>query len=137
MSSTVVVAVRGTVTGGDLLTDACSTSVPFLGGWAHAGMVASAWQVVKKQMGPAAAALARNRGFGLVFTGHSMGAGVAAILTMLVRSGDADIMDAAEKEIERVIERGTRRGKGARARRRQSRRRGVIASPHRASAPWI
>ena len=106
VSSTVVVAVRGTVTGGDLLTDACSTSVPFLGGWAHAGMVASAWQVVKKQMGPAAAALARNRGFGLVFTGHSMGAGVAAILTMLVRSGDADIMDAAEKEIERVIERG-------------------------------
>ena len=108
----VVVAVRGTVTGGDLLTDACSTSVPFLGGWAHAGMVASAWQVVKKQMGPAAAALARNPGFGLVFTGHSMGAGVAAILTMLVRSGDADIMDAAEKEIERVIERGdaTREG---------------------------
>ena len=112
VSSTVVVAVRGTVTGGDLLTDACSTSVPFLGGWAHAGMVASAWQVVKKQMGPAAAALARNPGFGLVFTGHSMGAGVAAILTMLVRSGDADIMYAADKEIERVIERGdaTREG---------------------------
>lgn len=102
----VVVAVRGTVTGGDLLTDACSTSVPFLGGWAHAGMVASAWQVVKKQMGPAAAALAQNPGFGLVFTGHSMGAGVAAILTMLVRSGDADIIAAAEKEIEEVVKRG-------------------------------
>jgi len=25
------------LSGGDLLTDACSTSVPFLGGWAHAG----------------------------------------------------------------------------------------------------
>jgi hypothetical protein len=36
-AKTVVVAIRGTVSGGDLLTDACSTSVPFLGGWAHAG----------------------------------------------------------------------------------------------------
>ena len=73
----VVVAVRGTVTGGDLLTDACSTSVPFLGGWAHAGMVASAWQVVKKQMGPAAAALAREPGvrFSVHRAQHGRGGG--------------------------------------------------------------
>ena len=34
---TVVLAIRGTVSTSDLLTDACSTSVPFLGGWAHGG----------------------------------------------------------------------------------------------------
>ena len=35
----VVLAIRGTVSTGDLLTDAVSTSTPFLGGWAHSGMV--------------------------------------------------------------------------------------------------
>ena len=49
---TVVLAIRGTVSTSDLLTDACSTSVPFLGGWAHARMVGSAYQVAKTQHPP-------------------------------------------------------------------------------------
>ena len=82
---------------GDLLTDAVSTSTPFLGGWAHSGMVMSAYQVCKTQLPNAAAALVNNPGFNFLVTGHSMGAGVAAILAMLVHSGDADVLAAAEK----------------------------------------
>ena len=91
---TVVLAIRGTVSTSDLLTDACSTSVPFLGGWAHAGMVGSAYQVAKTQLPAATRALAENPGFAFLITGHSMGAGVAAILAMLLRSGDEDVLAA-------------------------------------------
>ena len=94
---TVVLAIRGTVSTGDLLTDAVSTSTPFLGGWAHSGMVMSAYQVCKTQLPAAAAALVENPGYAFLVTGHSMGAGVAAILAMLVHSGDADVLAAAEK----------------------------------------
>ena len=91
---TVVLAIRGTVSTSDLLTDACSTSVPFLGGWAHAGMVISAYQVAKTQLPAATRALAENPGFAFLITGHSMGAGVAAILAMLLRSGDEGVLAA-------------------------------------------
>ena len=42
----VVLAIRGTASGSDFITDACSTSVPFLGGFAHSGVVMSAWQII-------------------------------------------------------------------------------------------
>ena len=113
--ATVVLAIRGTVSTGDLLTDAVSTSTPFLGGWAHSGMVMSAYQVCKTQLPAAAAALVNNPGFAFLVTGHSMGAGVAAILAMLVHSGDADVLAAAEKaakEAEAKMARSTEGGGG-------------------------
>jgi surfactin synthase thioesterase subunit len=48
-------------------------------------------------MAPAARALACHPGYRLLLTGHSMGAGVAACLAMLVRSNDADILAAANQ----------------------------------------
>ena len=92
----IVLAIRGTVSTGDLLTDAVSTSTPFLGGWAHSGMVMSAYQVCKTMVPNAAAALVDFPGYDFLVAGHSMGAGVGAILTMLIHSGDADVLAAAE-----------------------------------------
>ncbi len=106
--ATVVLAIRGTVSTGDLLTDAVSTSTPFLGGWAHSGMVMSAYQVCKTQLPAAAAALVNNPGYAFLVTGHSMGAGVAAILAMLVHSGDADVLAAAEKAAKEAAAKRTR-----------------------------
>lgn len=40
----VVLAVRGTLNGHDTLTDTCADHTPFLGGFAHAGFAAAAWQ---------------------------------------------------------------------------------------------
>ena len=109
--ATVVLAIRGTVSTGDLLTDAVSTSTPFLGGWAHSGMVMSAYQVCKTQLPAAAAALVNNPGYAFLVTGHSMGAGVAAILAMLVHSGDADVLAAAEKAAKEAAAKRTREKK--------------------------
>jgi len=87
----VALSVRGTWELHDALTDVNSESVEFLDGWAHAGMVASAWQVVKRMIPAAAAALAKNPSFEFLVTGHSMGGGVAACIAMLMHSTDSDI----------------------------------------------
>jgi sn1-specific diacylglycerol lipase len=87
----VALSVRGTWELHDALTDVNSESVEFLGGWAHAGMVASAWQVAKRMIPAVAAALAKNPSFEFLVTGHSMGGGVAACIAMLMHSTDSDI----------------------------------------------
>ena len=93
----VVLAVRGTLSGHDTLTDACAEPVPFLCGHAHAGMAAAAWQVVRLHLPAAAAALATHQGTQLVIVGHSMGGGVAALVAQLCASDDTDVLAAAAR----------------------------------------
>lgn len=90
----VVLAIRGTLSGHDTLTDACATPAAFPGGFAHAGMAAAAWQVARTHLPAAAAALAAHPGSSLLLTGHSMGGGVAALVTALCLCGDADVESA-------------------------------------------
>ena len=91
----VVLAVRGTFHSSDALTDACADEIEFLDGWAHAGMCAAAWNMIKEQLSRLALALHKYPGYELVTTGHSMGGGVAALFTMLLHSDDADVEKAA------------------------------------------
>jgi len=53
-------------------------------GHAHAGIAAATWQMVSVFVPRLAAALAAHPSYTPVLTGHSMGAGVAALLTMLL-----------------------------------------------------
>ncbi|CAI5490000.1 unnamed protein product, partial [Closterium sp. Naga37s-1] len=81
----VVVGVRGTSSSADGLTDLCSAGVPFGDGHAHVGMMESAKWVAKKQGKLIASLLEQNPGYSLVTVGHSLGAGTAALLAMLLR----------------------------------------------------
>ena len=96
----VVLAIRGTANGSDFITDACSTSVPFLGGFAHSGVVMSAWQIISTRLPQMTRACYENPDFKLLLTGHSMGAAVAVCVAMLLRSGDVDVISAAQKGVE-------------------------------------
>ena len=87
----VVLSVRGTWEFHDALTDVSSESAPFLHGWAHSGMVVSAWQIVKRMLPAVAESMAKYPTFDFLITGHSMGGGVAACVAMLMHSRDGDI----------------------------------------------
>jgi len=98
----VVVAIRGTLSGHDTLTDAAATPTPFPGGLAHAGMASAAWNVVRSHLPAAACLLAQRASLQprLLFTGHSLGGGVAALAAQLCGAGDADVDAAARRGAE-------------------------------------
>ena len=90
----VILVVRGTHSLRDVLTNLASAERPHhlldysgsaITGYAHHGMlVAARWLV--RTVGPALeAALEANPGFDLLVTGHSLGGGTAALVTMMLR----------------------------------------------------
>ncbi|CAJ1366067.1 unnamed protein product [Effrenium voratum] len=83
----VILGVRGTTTLSDALTDAVgeATTVPECPGLlAHKAMLASARAVLEKTKPTILKALEENRGFSLLVTGHSLGAGTAILCTLLL-----------------------------------------------------
>mmetsp|Transcript_22230 Transcript_22230/g.48295 ORF Transcript_22230/g.48295 Transcript_22230/m.48295 type:complete len:601 (+) Transcript_22230:346-2148(+) len=78
----VVLAIRGTYTVSGLKADAAGYTRPFCDGHAHAGIadrVNELWEHVKDDI---VQALRENPGYNLVITGHSLGAGAAALLSL-------------------------------------------------------
>ena len=81
-TSAIVLALRGTASVSDAIHDVVAYAEPFCGGSAHAGMARMA-RNVWAAAGPAVVEqLASHEGYGLVICGHSLGAGVAALLTL-------------------------------------------------------
>eukprot|EP01113_Clastostelium_recurvatum_P018954 TRINITY_DN2233_c0_g1_i2.p1 TRINITY_DN2233_c0_g1~~TRINITY_DN2233_c0_g1_i2.p1 ORF type:complete len:697 (-),score=160.26 TRINITY_DN2233_c0_g1_i2:176-2266(-) len=79
----VVLAVRGTFHARDALVDLVAQSHPYLDGHVHAGMFKCAENKLDKLAGTLVTALARHPGYRLVVVGHSLGAGVASLFTLL------------------------------------------------------
>ncbi len=79
-----VVAIRGTNSISDLITDLLCEATPFGDGFAHGGMADAA-----RALYVVVAPLIKGRR--AVLTGHSMGAGVALLLTKLLIDGGHDV----------------------------------------------
>eukprot|EP00850_Spirogloea_muscicola_P003634 SM000014S00422 [mRNA] locus=s14:1259732:1262860:- [translate_table: standard] len=82
----VVLGIRGTYAATDVLTDLTSHCEHFQGGYAHSGMLGAAKWLLREEIPGVRQLLAENKGYGLVITGHSLGAGTATLLTMMLRS---------------------------------------------------
>lgn len=81
----VVVSIRGTNSISDLITDLICGNEPFAGGYAHSGMKSSAETFcicLKPILRPV---FERHPRYSLILTGHSLGAGVAMLLTKLLQ----------------------------------------------------
>ncbi|MES1909483.1 MAG: hypothetical protein MHM6MM_002213 [Cercozoa sp. M6MM] len=78
----VTVCIRGTQSLSDAITDLALTTRPFQDGHAHRGMLLAAQYVKSRVHNIILSALEEYPNYGLVFCGHSLGAGVAALLCM-------------------------------------------------------
>lgn len=87
----IVVAFRGTFHARDTLTDLVATTAPFMGGYAHKGILQAAKRKHALLAPTVLDALAQRPEYGVVVVGHSLGAGVASLFTMLFHEIDPQV----------------------------------------------
>ena len=97
-TKSVVLAIRGTSSGKDVIVDAMCTEMEFLDGYAHSGMVRSSQRILAKSGQILKKAFEIYSGYRFVITGHSLGGGTAILTTMLVLSRN-DIVDAKKIKV--------------------------------------
>jgi len=83
-----VLAIRGTVDWRACLTDATAHTAEVCGGMTHEGMLRAARAVLERALPVIREALREQSDYDLVCTGHSMGAGTAMLVTLLLRKGE-------------------------------------------------
>ncbi|CAN8066358.1 unnamed protein product [Agarophyton chilense] len=81
---TIVISIRGTSSISDLITDLLCENAPFAGGYAHSGMKDAAYALYTSLLPTLRAALQKYPRYSVVVTGHSLGAGVAILLTKIL-----------------------------------------------------
>ncbi|KAG9396696.1 Lipase (class 3) [Carpediemonas membranifera] len=82
--SEVIVCIRGTLSVQDIMTDLVASAVPFQDGYCHKGMLRTAVNMVDRIRDELKEYVGET-GYRVTFTGHSLGASVAAILTMMLK----------------------------------------------------
>eukprot|EP00668_Euglena_longa_P019942 GGOE01024782.1.p1 GENE.GGOE01024782.1~~GGOE01024782.1.p1 ORF type:complete len:608 (-),score=98.24 GGOE01024782.1:74-1828(-) len=88
-NTALVLALRGTVSMGDVLTDVCGSAVPFLAGQGHGGMVEAANSIIHAVLPEIEAFFTSHSDVPrLMVTGHSLGAGTAVLVSMLLRTSN-------------------------------------------------
>lgn len=88
----IVVAIRGTNSISDIITDLLCENEPFAGGYAHSGMKTAAESLFSSILPTLRSALAEHPTYSIAITGHSLGAGVAILLTKVMQlNGITDV----------------------------------------------
>ncbi|EFA75426.1 hypothetical protein PPL_11506 [Heterostelium album PN500] len=85
-TESIVMSIRGTFHARDVLTDLVATNTPFLDGYAHTGILRSAQNKFNELSPLLLEQLKKHKGYKLIVTGHSLGAGTAALFTLLFNS---------------------------------------------------
>jgi len=85
---TLVLSIRGTVSTGDILTDACGSSQPFGDGIGHSGMVEAAKSISSAVMEDIEGFMRQRPAASLLVTGHSLGGGVATLVALILRASE-------------------------------------------------
>lgn len=92
VQKSIVVAIRGTNSISDIITDLLCDNEPFAGGYAHGGMKRAAESLYTAILPTLRSALSTYPTYTIAVTGHSLGAGVAILLTkVLLMNGFTDV----------------------------------------------
>eukprot|EP00547_Thalassionema_nitzschioides_P013082 CAMPEP_0194262378 /NCGR_PEP_ID=MMETSP0158-20130606/46511_1 /TAXON_ID=33649 /ORGANISM="Thalassionema nitzschioides, Strain L26-B" /LENGTH=598 /DNA_ID=CAMNT_0039002533 /DNA_START=147 /DNA_END=1943 /DNA_ORIENTATION=- len=82
----VVLSIRGTFSLAEIVVDVAGFSREFCGGEAHSEMANMAEQVWRVAGPTVQQSLEENKGYEFIITGHSLGAGAASLLTILLQN---------------------------------------------------
>lgn len=83
----IIFGVRGTMSAADVCTDLISKSVPFKEGKAHQGILQAATKLYLSMKDELLNSLQRYPEYSLVICGHSLGGGVATLISILIHDG--------------------------------------------------
>jgi pimeloyl-ACP methyl ester carboxylesterase len=83
-TKSIVITVRGTSSLSDVIVDLLCESAPFGNGYAHSGIKDAAYSLYYAILPTVLSALEENEGYKVVTVGHSLGAGVAILLTKIL-----------------------------------------------------
>jgi hypothetical protein len=92
----IVLVIRGTFDGKDVLIDLNCKEATFIDGFAHGGILTGARNILEKAEPILKKALQNNPTYQLVVTGHSLGAGTAVLASMCMMSGEKHIVEASK-----------------------------------------
>lgn len=87
-TKSVVLAIRGTYSFADVITDIVCDEEVFLGGFAHRGIHRGAKKIMREGGQHLMEALEQRPDYKLVVTGHSLGAGTAILICMDILAGN-------------------------------------------------
>ena len=88
-TNSIVLAIRGTLSPKDVLLDMVCEETTYLDGFTHKGILTGARNAWTEACTSVVSALNMNPGFSLVITGHSLGAGVAVLITLELLIGES------------------------------------------------
>ena len=88
-TKTIVLSIRGTLSLKDVLLDMVCEETTYLDGFTHKGILTGAKNVWSQACASVVSALNINPGYSLVVTGHSLGAGVAVLITLELLMGES------------------------------------------------
>ncbi|CAG8500902.1 27068_t:CDS:10 [Racocetra persica] len=91
-SNSIIISIRGTLNLADVITDVLAYYEPWRGGFVHRGMLRSAQYLVKNSLKDIRSAVKKFKVNSIQVIGHSLGASVSCLVTMLLRKRCKDLI---------------------------------------------
>ncbi|GET01009.1 alpha/beta hydrolase protein [Rhizophagus clarus] len=92
-SNSIIISIRGTMNVTDVITDALAHYEPWNGGFVHRGVLRSAQYLVNHSLNDILEAVKKFKSNAIKIIGHSLGASVSAIVTLLLREKCKDLIE--------------------------------------------
>ncbi|CAG8510684.1 7261_t:CDS:10, partial [Scutellospora calospora] len=91
-TNSIIISIRGTLNATDIITDVLAHYEPWNGGFVHRGMLRSAQYLVRKSLNDIRAAVSKFKANSIQVIGHSLGASVSCLVTLILRKQCKDLL---------------------------------------------